>query len=388
MEYKKYRIGNLCLKVSSGGTPKSTQAEYYEDGTIPWLNTKEINFNRIYDTEKKITQLGLDNSAAKLIEPNRVIVAMYGVTAAKVAINKIELSTNQACCNLKINPDKANYEYVYYCLLNEYEHLASLANGGAQQNLNSQTIKDFEISVPDLETQQKIVRILSTLDQKIELNSQQNQTLENLAARLIRNYNEKEGDTITLKAIMSFENGFAFKSKDYQESGKYKVITIKNVQDGLIDSSSSQFMDSLPKDIKEYHKLSVGDVLLSLTGNVGRVGIVFENNLLLNQRVAKIKPKDMRLLPFLYFVFRQKDFKQKLEALAKGTAQLNLSPVETLEQKINYSDRPVVELSKSLTLLFKKIILNNQNSKELVNMRDSLLPKLMSGEINIDEVTI
>ncbi|MDY6196832.1 MAG: restriction endonuclease subunit S, partial [Sodaliphilus sp.] len=80
MEWKITNIGSLCDRVCSGGTPKSTNNAYY-NGNIPWLNTKEVNFNRIYDTEKNITQLGLENSSAKWISENSVIVAMYGATA-------------------------------------------------------------------------------------------------------------------------------------------------------------------------------------------------------------------------------------------------------------------------------------------------------------------
>ncbi len=252
----------------------------------------------------------------------------------------------------------------------------------------SQPLKNFrniQIDLPDLETQKKITRILSALDQKIELNNQQNKTIEKQASVLVQKYINNEKDTVELKEIMSFDNGFAFKSKDYVDSGKYKVITIKNVQDGLIDSSSAQFVADYPRDMRDCHKLSVGDVLLSLTGNVGRVGIVFEENLLLNQRVAKVKPKDENLLPFLYFFFRKKDFKQKLEALAKGTAQLNLSPVETLNEEIAYSEQWAFELSNRLKPFFEKIVLNNQNNKTLSSIRDSLLPKLMSGETNIEK---
>ena len=98
-EWKEYKIGDLCKRVCSGGTPKSTVASYY-DGNIPWLNTKEVSFNGIHHTEKKITQEGLDNSSAKWIEENSVVVAMYGATAGKCAITKIPLTTNQACCNV------------------------------------------------------------------------------------------------------------------------------------------------------------------------------------------------------------------------------------------------------------------------------------------------
>lgn len=182
MEDNKYiKISKLCKKVCSGGTPKSSVASYY-DGNIPWLNTKEINFNRIYSTERNITEEGFNNSSAKWIEKNAVVVAMYGATAGKSAISKIPLTTNQACCNLMVDPEKADYRFVYYALASDYNRLASLANGGAQQNLNAQQIKDFEIPEFTLEEQKRIADILSSLDDKIELNRRINDNLTRFAA--------------------------------------------------------------------------------------------------------------------------------------------------------------------------------------------------------------
>lgn len=175
-EWKEVEIGSLCSSVCSGGTPKSTVEEYY-GGDIPWLNTKEIDFNRIYDTEKHITHLGLENSNAKWIKKNSVIVAMYGATAAKVAMNMIDLTTNQACCNLTIDESKANPKFVYYSIFNNFKKLLNLSSGAAQQNLNSQVIKEFLINVPSLKTQNKIVNLLSNIDNKIEKNQQINQNL-------------------------------------------------------------------------------------------------------------------------------------------------------------------------------------------------------------------
>lgn len=175
-EYNKIEIQHICSNICSGGTPKSTVMEYY-GGNIPWLNTKEINFNRIYDTEKTITEEGLNNSSAKWIPANSVIVAMYGATAGKTAIAKIPLTTNQACCNLIIDSNQADYRFVYYALCNDYAYLASLANGGAQQNLNAQQIKEFEIPYPTLEEQKCIADILSSLDDKIDLNRRINDNL-------------------------------------------------------------------------------------------------------------------------------------------------------------------------------------------------------------------
>ena len=182
--WKKFLIADLCSNVTSGGTPKSTNSEYYDGGTIPWLNTKEVKFNRIYNTEKCITELGLKNSSAKWIKQNNVIIAMYGATAGNVAINKIPLTTNQACCNLEINENIADYKYIYYYLLNNYNVLSSMANGGAQQNLNSLQIKNFEILLPSLNEQRQIASILSIIDDKIELNNSLNNNL--VPAKIIK----------------------------------------------------------------------------------------------------------------------------------------------------------------------------------------------------------
>lgn len=187
---------------------------------------------------------------------------------------------------------------------------------------------------------------------------------------------------------MNFDNGFAFQSRTYLSSGKYKIITIKNVQDGCVDSTGAAFIDCLPQRMKDNCILNIGDVLLSLTGNVGRVGVVCERNLLLNQRVAKIVPTNYKLLPFLYFVFRQSEIKTKLETIAKGTAQLNLSPTETLKLTIPYEESSAIQLSQSLEPLYRKIIYNNQESYSLTLLRDSLLPKLMSGEIDVSAVQL
>lgn len=182
-EYDRIQIQDICTRICSGGTPKSTVKEYY-GGTIPWLNTKEINFNRIHSTEKTITNKGLENSSARWIDENAVIVAMYGATAGKSAISKIPLTTNQACCNLIVDPNKADYRFVYYALFNDYNRLASLANGGAQQNLNAMQIKEFDIPYPFLEEQTAIADFLSALDDKIEINRQINDNLTSTSFRL------------------------------------------------------------------------------------------------------------------------------------------------------------------------------------------------------------
>lgn len=135
----KIAVGSLCARVTSGGTPSTKHPEYY-GGTIPWLRTQEVDFKPIYDTEIHITDLGLENSSAKWIPANSVIVAMYGATAGRIAIAKVPLTTNQACCNLIVDPQKADYRYVYYALMHE-------TDGEAIENLIAD--EDVEATCPD-----------------------------------------------------------------------------------------------------------------------------------------------------------------------------------------------------------------------------------------------
>lgn len=156
------KISEICTKVSSGGTPHSSNSKYYS-GTIPWLRTQEVDWTDIYDTSVKITQDGMENSSAKIIPVNCVIIAMYGATAAKACINKIELTTNQACCNLQIDANQALYKYVFYWICTNYEQLKRLGEG-SQSNLNAKKIKDYPIPIPSIEEQARIVSILDRFE--------------------------------------------------------------------------------------------------------------------------------------------------------------------------------------------------------------------------------
>lgn len=160
VEWKK--ISDICSNICSGGTPSTSHEEYYH-GNIPWLRTQEVDWKEIYDTEVKITEDAIANSSAKIIPANCVIVAMYGATAAKVAINRIPLSTNQACCNLEVDSSKALVKYVYQWFCKEYNKLKSMGEG-SQNNINGKKVKDYPIPIPPLAEQQRIVDILDRFE--------------------------------------------------------------------------------------------------------------------------------------------------------------------------------------------------------------------------------
>ena len=184
------QLQDICTKVCSGGTPSTRNKDFYIDGVVPWVKTKEVNNNKIVDAETYITDEALAKSSAKLIPENSVIVAMYGNgdTAGRVAINKIPVATNQACCNLIVDPEKADYRFVFYYLRTQYKKLVDLKNGGAQQNLNAGMLKEYPFPDFSLDKQIEIADVLESFDDKIELNRQTNQTLEHMAQAIFKSW--------------------------------------------------------------------------------------------------------------------------------------------------------------------------------------------------------
>jgi len=148
-------IGELC-ETSSGGTPTSGKAAYYERGTIPWLRSGEVAQGEVFHSELFITEEGLKNSSAKMFRPNTVLVAMYGATAGEVGLLRFDACTNQAICG--ITPDnRLSPEFLYSLLKADKPALIRLAGGGAQPNISQKIIREFKIPLPPLPTQQVIV---------------------------------------------------------------------------------------------------------------------------------------------------------------------------------------------------------------------------------------
>lgn len=389
-EYNRIDIQQICSHICSGGTPKSTIAEYY-GGNIPWLNTKEINFSRIYETEKTITEEGLNNSSVKWIPANSVIVAMYGATAGKTAIAKIPLTTNQACCNLTIDSAKADYRFVYYALFNDYFYLASLANGGAQQNLNAQQIKEFEIPFPPLEEQKRIADILSSLDDKIELNCRINDNLEQQAQALFDYYFDDESKYLEnstmgfLTDIAVYLNGLAmqkFPATDIEQS--LPVLKIRELGQRKCDDSSDRCSNTIDTD----YVIDNGDIIFSWSGTL-LVDVWCGGKCGLNQHLFKVSPLNNYPQWFVYYWTNRHLRKFKLIAKDKAVTMghIRRSDLENAEVKIP-SKMNMQEINARIAPLFQSIIKRRLESSKLEKVRDTLLPKLMSGELKMSEIEI
>lgn len=175
------RLENIA-EWGSGGTPSRKRKEYY-NGNIPWIKTGELNNGYIFNSEEKITELGLKNSSAKLYPINTVIIAMYGATIGKVGILSIEATTNQACACAIVNKNIL-FKYVFHYLIYQKEAFINKSKGGAQPNLSQEIIKKHEIPLPPINEQQRIVNRIESLFVKLD---RAKELIENTLAQFEQN---------------------------------------------------------------------------------------------------------------------------------------------------------------------------------------------------------
>jgi len=403
MMWEKTTIGKHCTVTSS----KRFHLSDRSDSGIPFYCSKEIiqkvngqeitdcDYIKVEAYEEVKKKFGVPECGDLLITTR----GTYGIPYLYNAEDKFYFADGNLTW-LKEFDDQLNAEFLYYWILS-YEgqkKIDAIAKGTAQKAVPIALIKDIELSIPDVETQKKITNILKSYDDLIANNQKQIKLLEEAAQRLYKEWfvdlrfpghedvaivdGVPEGwieDTIDSK--IDLLSGYAFKSAEFNDEGTYKIVTIKNVKDGQFDGDNVSRMVDIPPKMPEHCKLSDGDILLSLTGNVGRVCIVHGDNYLLNQRVAKIKSDNPT---YAYCLFRSKDMFDEMNNLANGAAQQNLSPIRTGKIKVIFpTDKLIDTFEEIVSPMIEKITMLNKTVLLLSQARDRLLPKLMSGEIEV-----
>lgn len=400
-EWKKVKLGEVCKRVTSGGTPKANVSSYYNPPAIPWLKTKEVNYCRITKTENYISEEGLNNSSAKLIAPNSVIIAMYGQgdTAGRVAINKIPLTTNQACCNLTIDETKANYEYVYYQLSTLYSKMVSLKAGAAQPNLNAQIIKNLEISLPPLNVQINIATVLSRYDTLIENYQRQIELLEEAAQRLYKEWfiDLRFPGHESTKIVDGVPEGWEKRkvgsvceinktniAKEYKYS-YIRYTDLGNVREGTIQEPVRYDYGLEPGRAKRIAK--DGDTIWGMVRPNLKSFALVQNPQpydVFSTGFAVLSPKTVPFT-FLYCALTTDAFVGYLVNCTNGAAY----PAVKAE---HFENAEIIIPSKNLLVsfhsfskpIFRKAGTLSSQIRHLTEARDRLLPKLMSGEISVE----
>ena len=420
MKWEKKRIEELCTYFVSGGTPLSSKKEYYFPAEIPWLNTKEVNFNRVYDTEKKISCNGLKNSSAKLIPINSVIMAMYGQgdTAGRVAINKIVLTTNQACCNLIIDSSKADYRFIYFLLKNDYKKIVVLKNGGAQPNLNVSLIKNYVVKLPPLPIQERIADILSAYDDLIENNQKQIKLLEEAAQRLYKEWfvdfrfpghettpivdGIPEGwEKKKICEVLKYDIGGGWGEDHITEKSEIGTFVIRgtdlyNITHGASKDLPFRYQSSSSLSPRKLHN---GDIIFEVSGGsknegVARTALItqkmldFWNKPVICASFCKlVRVLDISLSQFIYDVFgymRKSGITTRYDKKSASSI-VNYRWKDFLyQEQILLPQKNILQKYNAIAkTLYNKIVSLSQGIETAKEARDRLLPKLMSGEIDL-----
>jgi type I restriction enzyme S subunit len=425
-EWQKLSIADLCTQVFSGGTPKSTVPAYFDGGSIPWLKTKEVNYNKITRTENFITVLGLQNSSAKLVPINSVIVAMYGNgdTAGRVAINKIALTTNQACCNLVIDSTRADYRFVYYYLQSQYDKLVDLKNGGAQQNLNAKLIKGYPISVPTISEQGEIGVFFEAIDDRIALLRETNATLEAIAQALFKSWfvdfdpvhakargEQPEGLSEDLAALFpdSFEESelglvprgwrgeAVYSIAEFINGASYKAFEPNTDRRGLpiikiAELKAGVTAQTAFSDLKmpEKYRIRTGDILFSWSGNPDTSIDTFiwsYDVAWLNQHIFKVVPEGLEERSFVLLALKY--LKPMFTELARNKQTTGLGHVTVADLKRLQIVKPLPEIlaawNEIVAPILDQAFVSVQQAQTLGALRDTLLPRLISGQLRLPE---
>ncbi len=402
--WKMTTLGEVA-KVLSGSTP-STKEDAYWDGNIPWITPKDLSgYSSVYVQrgERNITDEGLKNSSAQILPKNTILFSSRA-PIGYVVIAKNDVTTNQGFKNIICDEKESHFKYFYYWLKKNTGYIEGLSSGSTFSEASATVMRSLLVELPPLSEQRAIATVLSSLDDKIEFLREQNKTLEATAQAIFKewfvnfNFPGATGKMIDselgeipegwrvgkIKDLIDILSGFAFSSSDFSQDGNYKLVTIKNVQDRHFDPETKDRLSALPVRMPEYCKLNSGDILLSLTGNVGRICLVNGDNFLLNQRVAKLKEKNPSDYAFTYLLFLQDSIFSLLQSTASGTAQQNLSPIQTKEIEIIIADRKTLDqFGMVANKLIQKINDNNSQVETLSKLRDTLLPKLMTGNVRV-----
>ena len=397
---KKVCIGDLGTIVT-GNTPPRNRPELYGNHT-PFIKATDISESEkyTYNPEECYSEEGYNKYIKSLIPKGSTCVVTIGSIGKKMTMAHCDLFINQAM-NAIIPNACFDSEYVYYAVKNVLGNIKTLDSGTAsgRENVSKSAFSKMEIWVEEeLPIQQRIATILSRYDSLIENYQKQIKLLEESAQRLYKEWfidlrfpgheNTKIVDGVPegwekkkIKDLVDLKSGYAFKSSAFVEKGKYKIVTIKNVKDGVFDGDNVSYLNSVPEKMPSHCILQTGDILLSLTGNVGRICMVVGDNYLLNQRVAKLESK---FPAFTYCLFRHYDTFVAINNLANGAAQQNVSPIRIGEMDMLIANDKIMHHFEKAAENIRINILNLFSQiRHLTEARDRLLPKLMSGEMEV-----
>ncbi|MBO4956524.1 MAG: restriction endonuclease subunit S [Rickettsiales bacterium] len=369
IEWQEVKLWDVC-KVIGGGTPSTKNCDFW-NGNIPWLTPKDLSgYNNRYITkgERNITQEGLKNSSARILPKGSVLLTSRA-PIGYVAIAKNDLCTNQGFKSLVL---KEGYypEFFYYLLKNNIEYIIGMGSGSTFAEISGTQVKNLEFTIPPLDIQQKIAEVLGALDDKIELNNKINNNLEQQAQALFdEHFPSVSTGEINIGKYISPKRGKNLLSKD-AVSGKVPVVA-----GGLSPST--------------YHNTAnTTSPVITISASGANAGYVHLWHIPVWSSDSSFI--DSKMTPYVYFWFIMLKKRQKeIFDSQTGSAQPHIYPQHIEVMPISELDMErVKKYNNEITPMFNLIGRNIEENTQLAQLRDTLLPKLMSGEIDVSKVNI
>lgn len=400
MERKEVTLGEIGTIVG-GATPSTKNTSFY-DGNIPWLTPKDLSVNSnkyIFRGERNITEAGFKSCSCKMLPKGSVLFSSRA-PIGYVAIAANDMCTNQGFKSVIPN-EETDSEFLYYLLKYNKDNIASQGSGTTFAEVSGKTMKDIEVVVPkEKEDQRRIASILSSLDRKIELNNKINADLEEMAQAIFKNWFVdfepfKDGKFVDselgkipegwkvgrLTEIASYMNGLAMqKFPPENNEDSLPVLKIKELGQGFCGTDS----DRCSCNIKDECKIHNGDVIFSWSGTL-LVDVWCGGDCGLNQHLFKVTSK---YYPKWFYYYWTKHHLQEFIHIAKDKAVTmgHIKRGHLEEALVAIPDNDSMERAHELfePILSKMISLRLENSR-LSLLRDTLLPRLMSGELEVPE---
>lgn len=401
IRFKKFRNKweNILLgqnsRILAGGTPNTKTIEYWEPKEIPWMSSGEINKKRLSCTDNKISQTGYDNSSARWVKENSVLIALagQGKTRGTVAINEIPLTTNQSIAAIETS-ETLNAEFLYQNLEKRYEELRLISSGdGTRGGLNKKIISEIDIDVPSIEEQSKLGMYFNKLDENIALNEHALDLLKQSKKGFLQKMFPKVGETRPDFRISEFNS-------DWEQRKLSEVTKRVRGNDGRMDlptltiSAGSGWLDQrvrfsgniAGKEQKNYTLLKRGQLSYN-HGNskLAKYGAVFVLNshdeALVPRVYHSFETNHLAVPDFIEYMFATKRPDKELSKLITSGARMDglLNINYDAFMGINISI-PSVDEQKSITSFFKKldrnIALQEQKIESLKQMKKAFLQKM------------
>ena len=389
----KYKLSEI-MDLIGGGTPKTTKPEYW-DGDIPWLSVKDFNndFRFVYETEKHITELGLNNSSTKLLQAGDIIISARG-TVGEIATIPFPMAFNQSCYGLRAKKEIVTADFLYYLIKHNIHVLKKNTHGSVFDTITRDTFAGIEVDIPDMDSQSKIAEILSNIDEKIEVNVRINENLEQQAQayfqELFVDNADPEWTTGTISDLGTVVGGSTpskAKPEYYTETG-IAWITPKD-----LSINKSKFVFHGENDITELGLknssatiMPEGTVLFSSRAPIGYIAIA-AGEVTTNQGFKSVVPKSEVGTPFVYFFL--KNTLPVIEGMASGSTfkEVSGSTMKNVPAIIPDAETLAKFSDFCAPIFAQQRILEGQNHS-LAILRDNLLPKLMSGEIDVSDIQL